>query len=137
MDALLCTHCEVRLESRSYSAVSYHRCPSCARTYASTYDEAFRHRAGVRRVPERVMSAEQDAQFARLKSRLESFLRRIDSSAQTEPHFVLGVRAGARADEIKARYRELAMRHHPDRGGDPEQMRRVNEAYRQLRPAAG
>jgi DnaJ domain len=41
---------------------------------------------------------------------------------------VLGVRAGASADEIDSAYRRLAMEHHPDRGGDPAQMARINAA---------
>lgn len=31
-------------------------------------------------------------------------------------------------DTIRARYRELVMRHHPDRGGDTETLKRINEA---------
>lgn len=46
--------------------------------------------------------------------------------------FALGERATLA--QVKARHRELAKRHHPDRGGskDPEAMRRVNAAYRVL-----
>ena len=32
-------------------------------------------------------------------------------------------------DEVKAQYRELAMAHHPDRGGSTEVMAEINEAY--------
>lgn len=32
-------------------------------------------------------------------------------------------------DELKAEYRRLAMRHHPDRGGDTETMQRINAEY--------
>lgn len=42
---------------------------------------------------------------------------------------VLGVSQTAAADEVKAAYRELAMAHHPDLGGDGETMARVNRAY--------
>ena len=37
--------------------------------------------------------------------------------------------------QIKDRYRELVRRYHPDRGSDadPEQIRKINEAYRVLR----
>ena len=37
----------------------------------------------------------------------------------------------ARAD-IERRYKRLARRHHPDRGGDEEQMKALNEAWRVL-----
>jgi hypothetical protein len=33
---------------------------------------------------------------------------------------------------IKKRYRELAMRHHPDRGGDTETLQAINQAFTQL-----
>jgi hypothetical protein len=32
-------------------------------------------------------------------------------------------------DAVKAAYRELAMRHHPDRGGDTETMQAINREY--------
>ena len=40
-------------------------------------------------------------------------------------------REEARA-EIERRYKRLARQHHPDRGGDEEQMKAVNEAWRVL-----
>lgn len=41
---------------------------------------------------------------------------------------VLGVRANATAEQIDEAYRRLAMKHHPDRGGDGAQMARINAA---------
>ena len=35
--------------------------------------------------------------------------------------------------EIRARYKELSRRHHPDCGGDPQKMARINDAYETLR----
>lgn len=53
-----------------------------------------------------------------------------------DPYEVLGVRPGATADEVKAAYRELAIKYHPDKyaGSDladlaAEKMREINEAY--------
>lgn len=46
----------------------------------------------------------------------------------------LGLQDGVTAQEIKQSYRRLAMRHHPDRGGDPEKLQRINEAMDVLRP---
>lgn len=41
----------------------------------------------------------------------------------------LGVNSGASADEIKRAYREKAMKHHPDRGGDAGTFQKIQEAY--------
>lgn len=46
-----------------------------------------------------------------------------------KPHETLGVAADASFDEIRAAYRRLAMKHHPDRGGDIEDFRRIQAAY--------
>lgn len=42
---------------------------------------------------------------------------------------ILGVPKGASDDEIKKAYRKLAMKHHPDRGGDQAQFQKIQEAY--------
>ncbi len=48
---------------------------------------------------------------------------------QRDPYSVLGVSKSAAQDEIKKTYRKLARKMHPDRGGDPEQLKEVNAAY--------
>ena len=45
---------------------------------------------------------------------------------------ILGAGQTASQDEIERLYKRLAMRHHPDRGGDAEDMKAINEAYRVL-----
>jgi len=46
-----------------------------------------------------------------------------------DPYEALGVSKGASDDEIKKAYRKLAIKHHPDKGGDPEQFKKVQGAY--------
>jgi DnaJ-class molecular chaperone len=41
----------------------------------------------------------------------------------------LGVSRTASQDEIKAAYRKMAMKHHPDRGGDESTFKKISEAY--------
>jgi DnaJ-class molecular chaperone len=40
-------------------------------------------------------------------------------------------------DELTLRYRTLAMRNHPDRGGNPRRMLEINRAFETLRPLSG
>lgn len=44
-------------------------------------------------------------------------------------YHLLGLSPSATAAEIKARYRALSKRHHPDVGGNPAEMSRINHAY--------
>lgn len=44
----------------------------------------------------------------------------------------LGLKRGASSDDIKKAYRSMAMKHHPDRGGDERKFKEVEEAYRTL-----
>ena len=48
-------------------------------------------------------------------------------------HAALHLAPGAPLPVVRAAYRALAARHHPDVGGDPEAMRRLNAAYATLR----
>lgn len=45
---------------------------------------------------------------------------------------VLGLPPDATRQQIKRRYRELAKKYHPDRGGDQNEMRRIIAAYQLL-----
>jgi hypothetical protein len=49
------------------------------------------------------------------------------------PLGVLGLLPGADLEVAEAAYRALARRHHPDRGGDPDVMRRLNWAIQEIR----
>ena len=45
---------------------------------------------------------------------------------------VLGVSENASGDEIKKAFRKLSLKHHPDRGGDSNVFKKINEAYQTL-----
>jgi DnaJ-class molecular chaperone len=45
---------------------------------------------------------------------------------------VLGLTKDASPEDIKKAYRKLAREHHPDKGGDPEKFKKVQEAYETL-----
>ena len=45
---------------------------------------------------------------------------------------VLGLTRDATADDIKKAHRKLAREHHPDKGGDPDKFKKVQEAYEVL-----
>ncbi len=49
-----------------------------------------------------------------------------------EPHKVLGLPPWATDEELKHRFHELALLHHPDKGGDAEAFKTIAEAYRQM-----
>ena len=51
-----------------------------------------------------------------------------DPDVEKDYYSILGAEETASQDEIERRYKRLAMRHHPDRGGDAEEMKAINEA---------
>ena len=50
----------------------------------------------------------------------------------TDYYEILGVDATSNFDEIKKAYRKLSIKNHPDRGGNPENMKKLNEAFETL-----
>jgi molecular chaperone DnaJ len=45
---------------------------------------------------------------------------------------ILGVNKSASPDEVKRAYRKLAQEHHPDKGGNSDKFKEINEAYQVL-----
>lgn len=52
--------------------------------------------------------------------------------SKSDYYEVLGVSKQASADEIKKAYRRLAVKHHPDQGGDEAEFKQLSEAYQVL-----
>jgi DnaJ family protein A protein 2 len=44
----------------------------------------------------------------------------------------LGLKQGASVDEVKKAFRKIAVKEHPDKGGDPNKFRLLTEAYEVL-----
>ena len=55
-----------------------------------------------------------------------------DAGRERDHYSVLGAGEDEARAEIERRYKRLARQHHPDRGGDEEEMKAVNEAWRVL-----
>ena len=53
-----------------------------------------------------------------------------------DPWKVLGLEPGASLAEARVAWRAMALRHHPDRGGEPAAFIAAKEAWRQLQHAA-
>jgi curved DNA-binding protein len=49
---------------------------------------------------------------------------------------ILGISKNASEQDIRKAYKKQSMKHHPDRGGDEEQFKKVNEAYSVLKDPA-
>lgn len=129
MEALECTHCQVPMSRHDGSGgvVRYFRCPRCLRWVSSTYAEVLQSDSKFRRRPED--DARRAAQFREVKARLERWLEALDDQ---DPYRCLGLSPSAPVEEVRARFHQLALEHHPDRGGSAAQMRKINEAYERV-----
>lgn len=123
-----CTHCGVRMTSHTGGGgtIRYFHCPSCSRSATSMYSEVFRADSKMRM---RKAVPESRVALGSVKERLENWLAAI---AVADPYRTLGVVAEVSDNVLRERYLTLARQHHPDRGGDAEQMRRINDAYERV-----
>jgi hypothetical protein len=66
-----------------------------------------------------------------------SYQEREAAKANYNPFKDLGVDANASDDDIQKAYRKAARANHPDLGGDPEKMKKVNSAYEEIKRRRG
>jgi DnaJ domain len=123
-----CTHCGVRMTHHAGPQVKYFRCGSCHRWVSSTYTDVFRADAKMRTHPVKEKT-ESDERFIAVKDRLEQWLAALD---EQDPYRVLGVSPLDPPEVVRARFRELALERHPDRGGSEAKMRELNVAYEKI-----
>ncbi len=130
MSCALCGQAMTLQQSRN-SPVSYFHCAGCGRWVASNYREEALRSNTARLAPERAQGQERprEEDFDRIKARLAAFLAAIDAR---DPYQVLGVSPADSDASIRARFHELALAHHPDRGGDLAQMQRYAQAYEHI-----
>jgi len=50
-----------------------------------------------------------------------------------DPYTTLGVKSDASDSDIKNAFRKLAVKYHPDRGGDENKFKEINEAYDKIK----
>ena len=67
----------------------------------------------------------------------EPWQRVIASHLNLEAYGLLGVRKDADDAVVRAAYRALAKKHHPDAGGDSEAMKRLNLAWEKIQKERG
>ncbi|HSP77571.1 MAG TPA: J domain-containing protein [Myxococcaceae bacterium] len=123
-----CTHCGVRMTSQVGTRVKYFRCGSCHRWVSSTYTDVLRADAKMRTHPVKEKTAS-DERFLAAKEKLSRWVAALDDQ---DPYRVMGVSPLDSAERIRARYRELALERHPDRGGSAERMQELNVAYERI-----
>lgn len=123
-----CTHCKVKMTSHlgSGRSVRYFSCASCQRWVSSSYTEVFKVDGKVRTRPQDDAAR---ASFDQVKNRLDRWLAAVEDQ---DPYRVLGVSPMDTPERIRDAYRELAIAHHPDRGGSAEKMRQLNDAYERI-----
>jgi hypothetical protein len=126
---LECTHCRRPLTRHDGSGgvVRYYQCPGCYRYVTNTYAEVLRAGASFR--SRQRADEEKEREFTAVKARLEHWLQMLD---EQDPYLALGLSPDAPTREVRARFHQLAMQAHPDRGGSPAEMRKINAAYERV-----
>ena len=64
-----------------------------------------------------------------LKSKIKQIKLSIKRFGKKDHYNTLDLSANAEEDDIRKSYKKLALKHHPDRGGDPEKFKEVRGLY--------
>ncbi len=67
----------------------------------------------------------------------DAYLQLAAPEKQRDPYEVLGIRPDTPETVMEASYKALAKVHHPDKGGDPEQFKELNDAYERIKADRG
>lgn len=63
----------------------------------------------------------------------KKFLNKVNlrtfSGTQEDYYNLLGVGKSSTDKEIKTAYKRLTLKHHPDKGGNPDEFKKIQEAY--------
>lgn len=60
---------------------------------------------------------------------LNQQITRAFSGGQEDYYNILGVAKSSSDKDIKKAYKKLTLKHHPDKGGSPDQFKKIQEAY--------
>ena len=77
-------------------------------------------------------ASDDDGKFAWLDALSHASAQTTTLYELTAFYHALGVAMGTPMKQMKKHYRKLALRHHPDKGGDPAKFHRITEAYEVL-----
>lgn len=107
-------------------------------------DEALRHSIAYDELVGRAHRLRIDPELAAeaAEAAVQAEVGRLSARAEQDPKYaesleVLGLSRGARAEQIKKAYRRLSLRHHPDKGGDPEEFKKLKAAFDYLKTPRG
>lgn len=51
---------------------------------------------------------------------------------ESSDYDTLGIKSTASSDEVKQAYRKMAIKYHPDKGGDPKKFQKIHDAYERI-----
>ena len=93
-----------------------------------------RNNGSRQRQRERERERERQKQQEEYKTRTQPYM---NPNKNITDYKTLGVSIGASQNEIKQAYRKLVLKAHPNKGGDPEDFKRIQAAYEKLSSSSG